>query len=259
MTQTAVSARIKALEAALSVSLFERGPSGARLSAAGRQFQPHAEQMVRTWDYAAAGLSGGGADQLALRLGAQLSVWDRLLVDVAVWLEREQGKLPFTLNYDHGLNMAEAVEQRLLDMAIVSEVPRATRLGVCDLAPDRLILISTEQLSLVAGADLPLFINLEFGVDYDAHVQAVLPNRTQQHIVLGNALMGLRYLKQRGGMGYFPVSMVSQDLADGILYAVNGAPDLSLTCKVLYLLDNPALPQIQEVLRGMRLLRAEQG
>lgn len=52
ITQTAVSARIKSLESTLGLSLFERGPGGTRLSAAGQQFKPYAEQILRTWDFA---------------------------------------------------------------------------------------------------------------------------------------------------------------------------------------------------------------
>ncbi|MGH7268071.1 MAG: LysR family transcriptional regulator, partial [Candidatus Rokuibacteriota bacterium] len=44
VSQPAVSARIKALETALGVTLFERGRGGLALSSAGRALRPHAEQ-----------------------------------------------------------------------------------------------------------------------------------------------------------------------------------------------------------------------
>ena len=43
VTQPAISARIKALEDSLGVSLFERGKTGMALSPAGRALRPHAE------------------------------------------------------------------------------------------------------------------------------------------------------------------------------------------------------------------------
>ncbi|WP_245596989.1 LysR family transcriptional regulator [Leisingera aquimarina] len=254
ITQTAVSARIKALEEGLGASLFERGPGGTRLSAAGRQFLPYAEQMMRTWEFVSGDLRESLAGRVSLRLGAQLSVWDPLLVDVAVWLEQAQGTVPFTLNYDHGLNMAEAVARRLLDLAIVNEVPAGTRLGVEELPPEELVLVSDQRLRLGRDA-LPLFINLEFGSEYAAQVQQVLPQRSRQHIVLGNAPMGLRYLMKRGGMGYFPAYMAAGALAAGQIHRVEGARDIQLSCKVLYLPDNPALEQIRQVLQGLREMR----
>jgi len=254
ITQTAVSARIKALEEALGTPLFERGPGGTRLSEAGRQFMPYAEQMMRTWEFVSGDLKASLAGRVPLRLGAQLSVWDPLLVDVAVWLEEVQGTVPFTLNYDHAMNMGEAVARRLLDLAIVNEAPAGTRLAAEELPPERLVLVADRPLRLGRDA-LPLFINLEFGSEYDAQLHEVLPARSRQHIVLGNALMGLRYLQKRGGMGYFPAYMAAEALAAGALHAVAGAPEISLSCRALYLADNPALQHIRQVVRGLQEVR----
>src|SRR3989440_12903773 len=48
VSQPAVSARIKALEESLGVSLFARSRSGLTLSEAGRTLRPYAEQLLRT-------------------------------------------------------------------------------------------------------------------------------------------------------------------------------------------------------------------
>lgn len=254
ITQTAVSARIRVLEDRLGTTLFDRGRGGTRLSAAGRRFLPHAEQMLRTWSVVSADLSGAFRDRVALRLGSQLSVWDALLVDVAVWVEKDMGKVPVTLNYDHALNMAEAVRQQLLDVAIVTDVPAGTRLGVAEFAPERLVLVSDAPVRLDA-AELPLFINLDLGAAYEAQARAVIPALGRQHIVMGNAAMGLRYLRRRGGMGFFPRALVDGPLAKGRLHAVEGAPEMELPCAALYLSDSPARHNVAEVLRGLHELR----
>lgn len=256
VTQTAISARIRSLETALGTELFERGPGGTRLSAAGRQFKPYADQMLRTWDFVRADLSGALNRRMSLRLGSQLSIWDALLVDLAVWLEQDLGKAPFVLNYDHAMNMGEAVGQQLLDLAIVNEAPHGTRLGVEELPPETLTLVAHRPVDL-DDDDRPLFINLEFGAEYDAQLQQVLPGRSQQHIVLGNALMGLRYLMKRGGMAFLPDRLIETQLAAGELHPVKGAPPMQISCKALYLLENPNLPNIREALRGLRALREE--
>lgn len=258
ITQTTVSARIKVLETELSTALFERGPGGTRLSAAGQQFRPYAEQLQQTWRIVRSGGVTGLQDRISLRLGAQLSMWDGLLVDLAIWLEEHKGKLPFTLNYDHALNMAEAVSQGLLDLVVTSEVPHATRLQVEELPPEELVLVSDQPLSLAQVQDLgwqPLFINLDFGREYDLNLQQVIPEGRQQHIVLGNASMGLKYLQHRGGMGYFPRSMVAEALGQGALSQVEDAPPILLDCKLLYHPETPVLPQIEDAVEGLRRLR----
>lgn len=254
VTQTTVSARVRALETAVGSALFERGPGGTRLSEAGRQFRPHAEQMMRIWDYASTNLSGDGENRLTLRLGSQLSMWDPLLVDVAVWLERALGKVPFTLNYDHTLDMSEAIGQRLLDVAIVNDIPRRGRPAVEDLPAERLLLVASKPMNL-RDRVLPLFINLEFGAEYEAQLNEILPRRSHQHIVLGNAAMGLRYLLLRGGMGFFPAAMVNAELRQGRLFPVAGAPEMKISCRALYLRDNPAMSHVEQAIEGLHLLR----
>ncbi len=254
VTQTAVSARIKALETALGVALFERGPAGTRLSLAGQRFRPHAEQMSRTWSFVTAEMAAGPGARGALRLGAQLSLWDALLVDMAVWLEQEQGVVPFTLNYDHALDMGVAVAERLVDLALVHDRPTQPGIEVTDLPDERLTLVSDRPLTL--GQDeMPLFINLEFCAEYDRLWQQVMPPGSRQHIVLGNAAMGLRYLMRRGGVGYFPDTMVMGSLRRGRLHAVRGAPEMRLACRAIHLRDNPGLGQIETAITGLRKLR----
>src|SRR5262245_16361118 len=72
LTQPAVSARIRALEDSLGVSLFERG-QGLALSAAGRALRPHAEQLLRAAALARQAVhdlqpAAGGAVQIAAAL-----------------------------------------------------------------------------------------------------------------------------------------------------------------------------------------------
>jgi len=254
ITQTAVSARIKALEETLGTQLFSRGPGGTRLTASGRQFRPYAEQMLRTWSNVRVELSGQYKNRLSLRLGTQLSIWDPLLVDVAIWLEMELGKLPMTLNYDHSMNMHEAVRQQLVDIAITNDAPVGTRFGVVELPPEKLLLVS-DKASDFENGDFPLFMNLELGTQYQAQLQDILPERSQQHIFLGNAMMGLRYLTKRGGIGYFPENMLEAPLSKGELHLVRCAPEIVLSCYAVHLPDNPAHEQIKEVLSGLVQLR----
>ncbi len=255
ITQTTVSARIKSLEKNLGTELFNRGPGGTSLSASGRQFRPYAEQMLRTWKNVTADLSGQYVNRLSLRLGTQLSIWDPLLVDVAIWIESELGKLPFTLNYDHTMNMHEAVRQQLVDIALTNEAPIGAGYGVVKLPAEKMVLVSDNPLKFNEGP-LPLLVNLELGLQYQMQLQDILPERSQQHIFLGSAIMGLRYLTKRGGVGYFPLKMVENAVLSRTLYEVTDAPKVSLSCYAVYSRDNPAQEQIKQVLAGLITLRS---
>jgi DNA-binding transcriptional LysR family regulator len=57
VSQPALSKQIRALERQLRVQLFEREPGGVRLTRAGAELMPYAEQMLGRWDGARSALS----------------------------------------------------------------------------------------------------------------------------------------------------------------------------------------------------------
>ena len=81
--QSAVSRRVRALEDALGVSLFERESTGVRLTEAGRRFLERARPALSEIDHAvkAAASAGRGAEGV-LRIGILSSVSGGFMRDV---------------------------------------------------------------------------------------------------------------------------------------------------------------------------------
>lgn len=76
ITQSSVSARIKALEEALGIVLFERRHRGVRLTEAGRRFIAEVSAGIDHLDYAvrtAGAVSNGGEGRLAIGLHASIA------------------------------------------------------------------------------------------------------------------------------------------------------------------------------------------
>src|SRR5262245_27989091 len=110
VTQPAVSARIKALEASLGVPLFERRPGGLAPSAAGRALKPHAEQLLRAVAGARQAVhdlrpaSGG-----ALQIAAALSICTYLLPGVLKRFQAAHAKVMITVRSGHSKQVLEMV------------------------------------------------------------------------------------------------------------------------------------------------------
>lgn len=251
VTQTAVSARIRQIEEATGKQLFTRGAGGTALTEFGREFKPYAEQMLSLWSFASNDLPAQTQNRLALRLGAQLSIWDPLLVDLAVRFEQRFGKLLLTLNYDHDLNMIEAVATHVLDAALTHEKPSDRRVIFHELAPERLPMVQTADKARTQGD--PVFVNLELGEIYQDHVRSAARRATGQTIFLGNCMMALRYVLQRGGCGYFPAYVIDDHLASGDLTRVPEARDLLIP---LYLVTRSDSAERDNILRCLKDLRA---
>src|SRR5437879_6746254 len=98
VTQPAISARIRALEQSLGVPLFIRSQTGLALSAAGRAFRPHAEQLLHAVALARQAVhdlrpaSGG-----ALQLAAALSICTYVLPAVLTRFQAAHPKVLITV------------------------------------------------------------------------------------------------------------------------------------------------------------------
>jgi DNA-binding transcriptional LysR family regulator len=109
LTQPAISARIRALEASLGVPLFERGPTLA-LSPAGRALRPHAEQLLRAVALARQAVhdlrpAAGGAIQIA----AALSICTYLLPDVLKRFQAAHPRVTITVRSGHSKEVLDMV------------------------------------------------------------------------------------------------------------------------------------------------------
>jgi DNA-binding transcriptional LysR family regulator len=115
VSQPAVSARIKALEQSLSVTLFARSRSGLTLSDAGRTLRPYAEQLLRTASLARQAVHelqpGKGGP---LEIAAALSISVYFLPDVLKRFHRVHPKIMITIRSGHS--------KEVLDMVLGEEV-----------------------------------------------------------------------------------------------------------------------------------------
>jgi len=110
ITQPAVSARIKALESALGVPLFERRPGGLRLSAAGRALRPHAEQLLHAVALARQAVHGvQPASGGALQIAAALSICTYLLPAVLKRFQAARPRVMVTVRSGHSKEVLEMV------------------------------------------------------------------------------------------------------------------------------------------------------
>jgi DNA-binding transcriptional LysR family regulator len=142
MTQSAVSAAIRALEGRYGVDLFDRVGRSIRLNQAGRAFLPEAERLM----------SQAGAAEAALRdLGAGLSGTLAIMASQTVgayWLPSRLARfrarhpgIALEIRIGNTEAAAEAVERGAVEIAIVEGAPRNPALRARVIASDEMIFV----------------------------------------------------------------------------------------------------------------------
>lgn len=161
VSQPALSAQIKELEAHLGVELIERQPRGARLTRAGREAVALARRILaETEDLERLGRRPGVNGRLSL--GVLPTVAPYLLADLLRNLQARQPDLDIRILEARTETLAAQVEEGGLDAAVVAlPVPNWTR-GATPLFEDRFVLARGPEIGepsmVVASALRPEMI-----------------------------------------------------------------------------------------------------
>lgn len=249
LTQSAVSMRIKSLEDQLGQALFLRSRAGARLTPAGEQFQRHAAAMVRIWEEARQEVALPPGYRRVLSVGAQLSLWDGFLLR---WIKHVKDAMPDIALRAH-LGVSRTLMQRLvegaLDIGVMYTPQQRPGLEVEALLEDQLVLVSTARRA-PAGPG-PDYVYVDWGPEFQADHALNFPDPTVPGLFMELGSLGLRYILECGGSGYFPRRVVAPHVKAGRLFIVRQAPRFSYPAFLVY----PSAAEqdvLQPVLAGIR-------
>ncbi|ODT77563.1 MAG: LysR family transcriptional regulator [Pelagibacterium sp. SCN 64-44] len=233
VTQTAVSARVHALEEQLGRRLFIRNKSGARLTPAGERFVRHATTLVQVWDRARqqVGLPLGRVDIASV--GAEISLWNPVLVEWLVWMKREAPDIALRGEVDTPGRLLEGVQTGSLDMALLYDPPRQASGTVAELLAEEKLVMVTTTPGGDAGAPED-YIHVDWGPAFAASHQAAYPRMVSPGVFISHGPLALRYLLRVGGAGYFRLSAVQPHLLARELWRVPDAPEFSYSVHMVY-------------------------
>jgi len=121
LTQSAVSARVAALEAELGTALVDRRDrKGFRVTVAGRRFFVYAEQMLNLQREVKAELGGGAARPVVLRVGAIESVLHSWLMEGVHRLRAAHPALALELTVETSPVLVDQLARGALDVALAA-------------------------------------------------------------------------------------------------------------------------------------------
>lgn len=154
VTQPSISQRIRELESALEVKLFERRGSGMRLTAEGEILLRYSEQGLALFDELEGRLRTGDPLQGSLRMGASDTVAMTCLPDMVSALEARYPQLRVELNVSNSLVLWDLLIRRKLDIAFLSGARQHRSLHVEPLGRTEVAWVSSPKRRLVERGPL---------------------------------------------------------------------------------------------------------
>jgi len=255
VTQSTVSARIKALEEALGRSLFQRTQGGASLTPAGRQFQRHATTILRAWGQARQELSLPPRYRTVFRLGGPVTLWDRILLHWVPWMQRAVPDVALRLEGSYSASLTDQLADGYLDLAIMY-LPRVQPgLTITPLLDDPMLMVSRPR----EGGDWwKRYIYVDWGDDFRAAHTLAFPEMEPPAVTVGLGTLGLRFVLDGGAAAYLPRSAVADKLRDGGLVQVPGTPVFPRPVFIVHPAAHADPPLLETAIGGLRaVLRAQ--
>src|SRR5690606_6602831 len=141
--QTTVSARIRTLEQQLGRPLFVRNKGGASLTPAGEQFLRYAPAFVQLWQRARHQVAVPPGHRTVLAIGSEVSLWQPLLLDWALWMRRSAADVALRIHVDVPQDLTNQVAGGLVDIAIMYAPQHRPGLKIDLLMEEELMLVTT--------------------------------------------------------------------------------------------------------------------
>ncbi|WOI53532.1 LysR family transcriptional regulator [Parvularcula sp. LCG005] len=230
VTQSTISARVKALEQQLGKTLFIRTKSKCELTPAGHQFYRFAQSMVRVWEEAKHQVAVPDNFDDTLIVGGQYSLWNRFLLRWAPLFQERAPRVALRCEVGMPQRLMREMTEGVLDVAVIYRPELRPGLLVEELFEDELVLVTTDPA-------VPLdehYVFVDWGESYRDWHAVTWPTLHNPGLTLDLGSLGLNMLLNNGGAGYFPKRLAQAHLDRGHLAQVMDAPTFHYPAYVVY-------------------------
>jgi LysR family transcriptional regulator, flagellar master operon regulator len=232
VSQTAVSARIRSLERQIGRAVFIRNKAGATLTPAGKQFLRYAPIFIQVWERARHHVAVPTGHRTVLAVGCEPGLWDPLLLRWLVWMKKSASDIALRIHIGLPEGLIQQVAEGVIDIAIMYTPKNLPGLQVERLLEEKLVLVTTDPRrprSIDAG-----YVYVDWGPGFAASHHMIFPEQENPGLYVGLGRLGLSYILEVGGSGYFRLQSVRPYLENGQLHLVRSAPEISYPAYIVY-------------------------
>jgi len=222
LSQTAVSARVRALEEQLGRPLFVRNKNGASLTPAGEQFLRYAPMFVQLWQRARHQVAVPPGRRAVLSIGGELSLSHPWLLEWLHWMRRSAPDIGLRVEIGVPESLTDQVASGALDVAVMYAPQYRPGARVELLLEEKLVLVTTDAEAKTV--DPNSYVYVDWGPDFAHHHALSFPEQTNPGLSVRLGQLALTYILEAGGSGYFRQRAVASHIAAGKLHVVTGAP-----------------------------------
>jgi DNA-binding transcriptional LysR family regulator len=254
VTQSTVSARIKALETSVGARLFQRGRGGAELTPAGQRFLRHAKALVQTLEQARHEVGLPAGFRGSLTLSGRIALWEGFLPRWARWMRETAPDVSLRMEIGMEEEIIQGLIQGTVDIGVMYTPESRPGLGIEQLFAESLLLVSTDPTRSWPDEG---YVHVGWGQEFQAQFTTHYPDAPPPALTANIGWLAMQYLLHNGGSAYFPARMVRKLLAAQRLWQVRGSPVFQMPAYLVYPLHGGS-DALETALNGLRVLAGEE-
>lgn len=251
VSQSTVSARIRALEEHLGAELFIRQRGNIHLSPSGEALVSHAKSILTLWSRAQHEIAMPDSAANRLVIGGLSGLWD---ISLQIWLSKISRANP-TLVISADVFNNESLVKRILngsmDIAFLYDAPQGIQLVSQPLKTINLRMVSSQQVDNPAAALELGFINVDWGLGFAVSFAAQFPELLATRLHTGLGRIAFEFLRKNPGSAYLAEPVVADPIANGELFYVPDAPVFKRRAYAIYHSENDRQDLIRSLLTSV--------
>jgi DNA-binding transcriptional LysR family regulator len=138
-------------------------------------------------------------------------------------MRREASDVALRVEADYSPSLMHQLSDGALDIGVMYQPRKMPGLVIETLLEETLVLVSTKQRDMSSGW-IKDYVFVDWGDVFRATHGESFPDMETSAVSVGLGTLGLQYILENGGSGYFPMRVVRPLIEQGRLFRLEGAP-----------------------------------
>ncbi len=223
LTQSAVSSRVKQLEAIVGVELFVRQRNNILLTHAGERLLPHAENVLAAWQLALQDVGVPSSQNSQLTLGGTSNLWDTFLQAFLPKLASQFPSLYMRTEINTPQQLTRALLGGRVDVIVVMDPPTNLEFDSRHIGQIELVMVANKpELDIIDVPDAG-YVFVDWGTAFNLQQARLFSRPVAPVLNTSQSSIALEFILMHGGAAFLPRAMVAAHIDRGLLYEVSNA------------------------------------
>lgn len=235
LTQSAVSSRIKQLEAMVGMPVFTRQRNNILLTTAGERLLPHAESLLASWQLAMQEVGVPSKKNTQLSLGGTSNLWDTFLQSLLPKLSIKFPNLYMRTEINTSQHLVRSLLGGRVDIFATLDPPANNDFEAEIIGDLELIMvcnIDDQQID-----DIPSLghVFVDWGTAFNIQQARLFTEPVAPILHTAQSRIALEFILSHRGAAYLPRALVQSYLDDALLFQVADSLEIEQEVYAVYL------------------------